>query len=132
MGERVGSYSTWQEAFVDVKAHAKSNTKQIAEMKGALHEIADKLDRNGELTTTIKAVVVDDGLVSAIKRQAADLTHIREEFTEYQLHRMTTCPVAKSMDRKRDWSVTLIKLIFAGIGATSTILVIINYVRGIT
>jgi hypothetical protein len=132
MGEvRTANYSTWQEAFVDVKAHAKSNTKQIAEIKDTLRSIDDKLDKNGEITHMIKTVVVDNGLVASIKKQALDIATIKTDFTNYQIHRMESCPVAHQAKENRNWTVTLIKLAFAAVGVISTVLVILDYAKGL-
>jgi hypothetical protein len=127
--EVISHYSTWQEAFVDAKAHAKSNTKQIAEIKDALRSIDDKLDKNGEITHMIKTVVVDNGLCAAIKRQASDISTIKTDFANYQIHRMESCPVTHQAKENRNWTVTLIKLAFAAVGVISTVLVILDYAK---
>lgn len=127
--ERVMQYNTWQEAFVDTKAHAKSNTKQITEIKETLKCIENKLDKNGEITNMIKTVVVDNGLCASLKKQESDLSAIREDFTQYKIHRMDTCPISHAAIEKRNWTVTVLKVVFAGIGLLSTIVVVLQYAK---
>lgn len=121
-------YSTWQEAFVDVKAHAKSNTHQIAEIKNTLKDISDKLDQTCASTNKIKAIVVDDGLVATIKQQGADLAGIRDDFTKYRINRLATCPLAQTTREQRNWTATVIKLIIAVIGLSSTGIVVFQFI----
>ena len=123
------NYATWQEAFVDTKAHAKSNTKQIEEIKQNLREINRKLDENGETTNAIKTVVVDNGLCAAIKLQSSELKLFREEFTDYKINRLRTCPVVANRDSNRGWTTTVLKVVFAGIGVLSTVVVVLQYLK---
>jgi hypothetical protein len=124
-------YSTWQEAFVDTKAHAKSNTHQITEIKKSLQGVNKKLDQTSISVNSIKAVVVDDGLVTAIKQQAADLAAIRRDFADYQINRLATCPVAHTNRERRNWTATVIKIIISSIGLLSTAVVVIQFLRGL-
>ncbi len=126
-------HTTWQEAFVDVKAHAKSNTAQIREIKLHLKEINEKLDASSRNITAIKTVVVDNGLVAAVKIQAKKTEELQEQFNQYLIDRETSCPVVKRLDRekaesekRKNWAAALAKVIIAGIGGLSTLIVIIQ------
>ncbi len=124
-------YSTWQEAYVDTKAHAKSNTHQIAELREALKDINEKLNESALAITSIKAVVVDDGLVTTIKQQGLDLAGIRDDFSNYRINRLATCPFAQTTRDNRNWTATVLKVIIGGIGLLSTAVVVIQFLRGL-
>lgn len=121
-------YDTWQEAFIDVNARARSNTYQIGEIKASLRDINTKLDATSAAAAKIQAVVVDDGLVSTIKRQAKDIEGIRADFADYQINRLVTCPVASTTREHRNWTATVIKLIIAVIGLSSTGIVVFQFI----
>jgi len=125
-------HATWQEAYTDVKAHAKSNTHQLVEIKTSLKEIQERQQVQNDALIKIQSVVVDDGLVTAVKANSEDLKEFREkefkpfeeDFQNFIAHRYDTCPVARQLKENRTWKVTVIRIIFGAIGVISTLIII--------
>lgn len=117
-------HETWQEAFTDVKAHAKSNTKQLTEIKESLEKIQERQHQQHESLIKIQTVVVDDGFIAAVKDNAEELKHIRDAFQEFQIHRQESCPVKQHEEHRRSWQVNVWRLVFGAVGVLSTFIVI--------
>ena len=110
-------------------AIADNNYERINKMEPVLNTMARKVDR-------LNTMLVENGYAKAVHDSTAEIKELRAYFHEYVKTREQTCPVAKR-DRlfedklicKRNRTATLVKLVFAGIGAVSTIIVIMQAVN---
>ena len=104
----------------------KSNQHRIDAMEPMLQTMSSRVDR-------LNTLLVENGYAKAVKDSALELRHLRSEFNQYLIDRETSCPVVKRLDRekddskyRKDWSATVLRVIFAGIGGLSTLIIIIQ------
>lgn len=106
--------------------NVKSNQHRIDEMRPVLNTMSVQVGR-------LNSLLVENGYAKAAKDSARELKELRTDFNEYVLHREESCPVARRLAQqkldeqsRKNWGATVLKLVFAGIGGISTLIIIIQ------
>jgi hypothetical protein len=104
--------------------NVKSNQHRLDITEPMLRTMSEQVNR-------LNTLLVENGYAKAVEESAHDIKQLRSEFTAYNLSRADSCPTMRRineqrlLDRERKhWSVTVIKVIAAGIGAVSTLVII--------
>ncbi len=108
--------------------NVKSNQHRLDTTEPILRKMSEQVNR-------LNTLLVDNGYAKAVEDSAQEIKQLRSEFTSYSLSREDSCPTMKRiqeqrlLDReKKHWSVAVIKVIAAGIGAISTLIIIFEKV----
>ncbi len=108
--------------------NVKSNQHRLDTTEPILRKMSEQVNR-------LNTLLVDNGYAKAVEDSAQEIKKLRSEFTVYSLTREDSCPTMKRiqeqrlLDReKKHWSVAVIKVIAAGIGAVSTLIIIFEKV----
>jgi ribosomal protein S8 len=104
--------------------NVKSNQHRLDTMEPMLKTMSHQVDR-------LNTLLVDNGYAKAVETSAHDIKQMRGEFNTYLLTREQSCPTLKKINEqkylekeKKHWSATVIKVVAAGIGAVSTLIII--------
>lgn len=104
--------------------NVKSNQHRLDTTEPMLRTMSEQVNR-------LNTLLVENGYAKAVEDSAREIKQLRSEFTAYNLSREESCPTLKRiheqqlLDReKKHWSATVIKVIAAGIGAVSTLVII--------
>ncbi len=102
----------------------KSNQHRIDAMEPVLTTMSRQVER-------LNTLLVDNGYAKAVKDSAGELKQLRSDFNEYLISREATCPTLKRLAEQRvadlnrkHWGATVFKVVAAGIGAVSTLIII--------
>ena len=104
--------------------NVKSNQHRLDTTEPMLRTMSEQVNR-------LNTLLVENGYAKAVEDSAQEIKQLRSEFTAYNLSREESCPTLKRiheqqlLDReKKHWSATVVKVIAAGIGAVSTLVII--------
>ena len=108
--------------------NVKSNQHRLDTTEPMLRTMSKQVNR-------LNTLLVDNGYAKAVEDSAKEIKQLRNEFTAYSLSREESCPTLKRINEqklwdreKKHWSVAVIKVIAAGIGAVSTLIIIFEKV----
>jgi len=108
--------------------NVRSNQHRLDTTEPMLRTMSEQVNR-------LNTLLVENGYAKAVEDSAREIKQLRSEFTAYNLSREESCPTLKRiheqrlLDReKKHWSVAVIKVIAAGIGAVSTLIIIFEKV----
>lgn len=106
--------------------NCKSNQHRLDHLEPILENMATRVER-------LDTLLVGNGYAKAVEDSSRDIKEVREKFDYFVANRKTTCPTAAQMERDdehrrntRTWTATVLRVVFASIGALSTLIIIID------
>lgn len=111
--------------------NVKSNQHRLDCVEPMMKDMSSKVDK-------LNTLLVENGYASAVKEAAQEVKVLRTQFNDYKHQREESCPVSRRMERdlelernRKNWTATILKVIFAGIGGLSTVIIIIQTLRDV-
>lgn len=106
--------------------NCKSNQHRLDHLEPILENMATRVER-------LDTLLVGNGYAKAVEDSSREIKEVVEKFDYFVANRKTTCPTAAQMERDnkhwrntRTWTATVLRVVFASIGALSTLIIIID------
>jgi hypothetical protein len=111
--------------------NAHNNTKRLNDLDPIINKMSVQVNR-------LDTLLVDNGYAQSVKDAAKEIKKLRQEFNHYVMDRENSCPVSKRLERdkndansRKNWTGMVLRIIFAGIGAVSTIIILAQTLKSL-